>query len=107
MASIGSGSSLDSSNAFNQWATALQPSNPPTFVEFLDLSLEPGLRPIASRLLSLTSGLRFCELRLVWSNEEDVSLTAALVERCFSTLESLRIRCGSTCTLFWHLHLYQ
>ena len=87
--------------------SAILPSNPPAFTGSLELSLETGIDPAASWLLSLPSGPHFRELCLTWKCKEDVALTTALIEKCSSTLESLVIgpRPGSG-TLILHLPLH-
>lgn len=74
--------------------TVVRPSSPPTFTGTLWLFLRGGMGPIVDRLLSLPSGIHFRKLTLSWFREEDVSLTAGLVENCSRTLESLDINCN-------------
>ena len=83
---------FSSSNDFHTRLARIQPSGPLTFTGTLKLSLELGMGPIASPLLSLPNGLRFRNLRLTRNCEEDVRLATALVERCASTLETLKIK---------------
>ena len=90
-----------------QPAGVILPLNPPAFTGTLELSLETGIDPAASWLLSLPRGPHFRELCLTWKCKEDVALTTALIEKCSSTLESLVIgpRPGSG-TLILHLPLH-
>ena len=74
--------------------TSLQLSKPPALTGSLELSFVMGMDLIASRLLSLQNGPHFRQLNLVWSSDEDISSTAALVERCFHTLECLHVSFG-------------
>ena len=75
----------------NKQPTITQPLCPPPLTGSLTLSISKGMKPIASPLLSLQGGLHFRKMDLTWDCEGDVSFTTALVERCRSTLESLRI----------------
>ena len=70
--------------------TVVQLSNPPAFTGSLEISM-PGMEPIVRRLLSVPGGIHFRRLTLNWTCDEDGLLTAALVERCSHTLESLSI----------------
>jgi len=85
-------------------ATVVHSSNPPTFTGSLVLHLEGGMNPITRRLLSLPSGLHFRKLDLKWTHKKDVLLTMALVERCCSTLESLKIDFEPFGTVVRQLH---
>jgi hypothetical protein len=49
---------------------------------------------ITRRLLSLPGGIHFRKLTLTWSDEQDLSLAMALVEKCSHTLESLNVTCN-------------
>ena len=69
--------------------TLIQPSKPPSLTGSLELYLPMGVSLLAPTLLSLPSGPHFKQLDLVWSSDEDMSLTAALVEKCHHTLERL------------------
>ena len=91
---------------FKEQMTVAEPRSTPAFTGFLRLSMFGGIRHIASPLLALPSGLHFRGLHLIWCNGKDTSLTAALVERCGSTLEFLYIRCF-TGTSILHLWPYQ
>ena len=84
-------------------STPVQPSSSPAFTGSLELSLMGGMKPIACRLLSLPGGLHFRKLILDWRHKEDPSLTAALVEECSHTLESLDIAHLFYCTFILHL----
>ena len=72
--------------------TVIQPSNPPMFTGCLKLETT-GLKPITRQLLSLPGGIHFRNFTVMWKHEEDISWTAAFVERCSHTLESLDIAC--------------
>ena len=80
-------------NGFHEQEIFIQPSGPLAFTGILKLSLELGMDPITSQLLSLPNGLHFRELHLTWNHKKDISLTAALAEKCSSTLETLTIKC--------------
>ena len=80
-------------SGFHEQEIFIQLSGPLAFTGILELSLEEGMLPIASTLLSLPNGLHFRELRLTLHHEEDTSLTAALAEKCSSTLETLKFKC--------------
>ena len=75
----------------------VQPPSLPMFTGSLKLALAGGMDPIVHQLLSLPSGLHFRKLDLTWDSGGDTSLTTALVERCCSTIESLRFDSGSMC----------
>ena len=77
--------------------TIVHPSNPPKFTGSLEL-MTNGMVLIARRLLSLPGGIHFRKLVLRWTQDEDILLASALVERCFHTLESLDITCYSSGT---------
>ena len=77
-------------------STTIQPSSSPVFTGSLELSLRGATRAV-HWLLSLPGGIHFRKLTLRWSCEEDISLGAALVEKCSHILESLDIACNSTC----------
>ena len=81
----------DADYGFSEQPTITKPSNSPVFTGSLRLSLHNGMKPIASRLLSLPGGLRFRRLWLEYYYEADVLAATALVEGCCSTLESLKI----------------
>ena len=85
-----------------QRPVAIQPSTPLAFTGSLRLSLLAGMNAIVPRLLSQPGGLHFRELRLTWHHEEDVLLTAALVERCSPTLETLNIECELGGATVWN-----
>jgi len=72
--------------------TPIHPSNPPKFTGSLELMMAV-MGSIARQFLSLPGGLHFRKLVLMWTCEEHVPLTSALVERCSHTLESLDITC--------------
>ena len=63
----------------------------PVFTGSLGLFMWGGMKPIACRLLSLSSGIHFRKLSLRWTCAEDLLLTKALVEKCSHTLKSLDI----------------
>ena len=87
-------------------SAAVQPSNPPIFTGSLELIIKRGMELIVRRLLSLPGGIHFRKLALGWFREEDISLTAALVEGCSSTLESLHLICGLGGTFIRCLRLH-
>ena len=87
---------FDCSHSFYKQLFAIQPPGPLAFRGTLELSLDMGIGPIASRLLSLPNSLHFRELCLARYHEEDILLTTALVERCSPTLEILKIECTLT-----------
>ena len=86
----------DIDDGSSELPTIVRPSSSPVFTGTLTLWLDMGMDPIASRLLSLPTGLQFQELRFLWYHQKDVSLTRALIERCYSTLEFLCIDCRIT-----------
>ena len=81
------------------------PSNMPMFTGSLELFLRGGMKHIASWLLSLPGGIRFRKLTLTWCHEEDLSMTAALVEGCSCTLKSLDVTHNVHCESIRHLRL--
>jgi len=84
---------------------AVQPSSLPVFTGALDLHLEGGpVGPVVNWLLSQPGGIHFRRFTLSWFREEDISLTAALMEGCSHTLESLYICCDLRGTSHRHLH---
>ena len=83
--------SIDDDNDSDYSSAAVRPLNPPVFTGALELRLEEGLRPIASRLLSLPDAVRFQKLTLTWHCGEDIPLTMALVRECSHVLETLNI----------------
>ena len=88
--------SIDDCDGSHGLPTVVQPSNQP-MTGSLQLFERGGMGSIARRLMSLPGGLRFRQLALKWSMEEDVLLTAALVEECSRTLEYLEIACSFRC----------
>lgn len=84
---------------------ATQPSNPPAFTGTLGIFPEEGMEHIASQLLPLPNGLHFRELQLEWGTEQDLLMTAMLVEGCQSTLEFLNILCTFPGTFIRHPRL--
>jgi len=91
----------------NGVSTAIQPSSLPTFTGSLEL-LVVGIGCITNRWIFLPGGIRFRKLTLMWFCDEDISSTAALVEKCSHTLESLDITRDSSCgTFIRHLHLHR
>ena len=99
--------SVDDDDNFNEQPTALQSRSSPTLTGTLELSMQRGINPIASGLLSLPNGLRFRKLDLTWHCQQDVSLTTALMERCYPTLEFLEVDCTFLGMSAQHLHLCQ
>ena len=98
--------SVSDDDGSDELPAIVQPSNPPIFTGTLELS-RGGTRPIAHRLLSLQSGIRFRKLILMQFHEEDISLTTGLVEVCSHTLESLDITCSLTGASVWDLRSTQ
>ena len=88
--------SIDDGDGSHGLPTVVQPSNPP-MTGSLQLFERGGMGSITRRLMSLPGGLHFRQLALKWSREEDVLLTAALVEKCSHTLEYLEIACSFRC----------
>ena len=88
------GISVDDGGGPDGPSIPVQPSSPPMLTGSMELCLEQGLGPIASRLLSLPSGIHFRKLALTWHRGEDISLTMALVEVCSHIIESLSITCN-------------
>ena len=87
-------------------SAVVRPSNPPKFTGSLDLFMRRGMKSTARRLLSLPSGIHFQKLTLRLFREEDLLLITALVQGCSSTLESLGVICGPSCTSIRHLRPY-
>ena len=81
---------IDHGNGPDELPTVMQPSNPPTFTGSLDLEIT-GLKPFIRQLSSLPTGIHFRNITVTWTDEGDILPTAALVERCSHTLESLNI----------------
>lgn len=98
---------VDGDDNVNEQPTALQSRSSPMLTGTLELSMQQGIDPIASGLLSLPNGLRFRKLDLTWHVEQAVSLTTALVERCYPTLEFLKVDCTFLGMPARHLHLCQ
>ena len=96
---------IDNEDVPDGLPTVVHPSSLPAFTGSLVLHLKGGMNPITRRLLSLPSGLHFWKLNLTWTHKKDVLLTTVLVERCCSTLESLKINPEPFGTVVWHLHL--
>ena len=86
--------SADSGDDIDGRQTTPQPSNSPPFTGSLKVSICGGMKQLVSRLLAVPHGLHFQNLDLTWKHKTDLSLTAALVERCSSTLECLKIDGG-------------
>jgi hypothetical protein len=90
----------------DEMPTAVQPSSSRMFTGTLELYMFEGMKPFARRLLSLPGGTHFRKLALNWSYEENLWLTAALVEECSHTLESLDIFWDLRGTYSRHLRSY-
>ena len=88
------GAQINAGDDSDGLSTTVQLSSIPAFSGSLRLSMVKGIGPIARRLLSSPGDIGFRELALTWDKEEDIALTAALVERCSLTLESLEITCN-------------
>ena len=84
---------IDGNDLSDGPSTAVLSSSLPVFSGVLDLPLARGTRHIARGLLSLPDDTRFRELGFMWGEEGDILLTAAFVERCSRTLESLVVNC--------------
>ena len=91
------GRSVDNGDTSDTQPTFTQPSKPPVLTGCLHLHIETGIHLIISALLSLPSGPHFRQLKFTWGCDKDFSFTAALVEKCHHTLESLSINL-SNCT---------
>ena len=93
-------------NGFDGQHTPAQAPNPPKFSGLLELSLAIGLNPFICRLLSLPNDLHFRILTLKCVNEGDISLVAAMVDKCCHTLEYLRIydRLPGVFSSAWRFH---
>ena len=81
---------IDDGDGSDGLPIAIQPPNPPMFTGSLDL-VTTGVKYIIRQLLSLPSGIHFRKLKVMWTHQGDALPTAALVERCSHTLESLDI----------------
>ena len=84
----------DRVDGFDVQQSPVQTLNPPAFSGSLKLQVKGGWNPLIHPLLSLPSGIHFRSLCLALNDEKDVSSAVTLVERCHSTLESLRLSCG-------------
>ena len=69
-------------------STAVQPSKLPILTANFP---KGGAKSLIRRFLSLPGGVHFRNLTLLWSHEQDLPLTMALVEACSHTLEALTI----------------
>jgi len=87
---------VESDKGSDGLSTPAQPSSFPVFSGSLELDMKAGMEHIGRRLLSLSGGMRFRKFILRWTREEDIPLTAALVERCSRTLKSLDITHNSS-----------
>ena len=99
--------SFERSDSFHAQSVTVQSSTPSAFTGSLKISMSMGMNSLASRLLSLPTGLHFRKLSLTWNREEDVPLTMAFVEECSSTLETLEIKCGHLGTTVQHQRSHQ
>ena len=72
-------------------SAVVQPPSIPILTGSLELFVHEGMKPIASRLLSLLGGIHFQKLTLRWCHEKYISLITALVKKCSHTLKSLDI----------------
>jgi hypothetical protein len=84
-------------------STITQPSSPPRLTGSFRLCLEGGMGPFTRRLLSVPGSIHFRNLTLTLLCEEDFSTTAALVEGCSHTVESLDITVKSYSVSARHL----
>ena len=96
----GYGTSVDDGDGSDDPSTA---SNPPVFTGSLELPLETGMSLIATRLLTMPSGIHFRKLTLKCYHEEDILSTMALVRECSHTIESLNVTCNSCGTSIQYL----
>ena len=72
----------------------VQPSaNPPRLTGSLELLLSGRAELFAHWLCLLTNGIHFRKLTTTWNHGRDLSVTAALVERCSHTLEAIQVTC--------------
>ena len=92
-------------DGFNRKPNTIKHSSSPAFTGALDLSLADGVNSVALPLLSLSNGLHFQELCLVWDHAQDASVSTALVKECSSTLEFLAIRSALLGTPVRYSHL--
>ena len=92
----------DDDDDFNQKPDAVKRSSSPAFTGSLDLCLAGRADSVILPLLSLSNGLHFRKLRLMWAHAQDVPLSTELVKECSSTLEFLAIRCEPTGTPVRH-----
>ena len=99
--------SVDVDRVFEKQSTPTQPTKSPAFTGTLELSFIMGMGVLASGILRLPGGIHFRRLDLTWTFDQDISLTAVLVERCGPTLEYLDIGFGVLGMLALHLHLHQ
>ena len=76
---------------FDERSTVVQPSNSPVFTGSLEFS-RGGMSYFARELLSLPGGIHFRRLDLTWSTEDEIPLIMGLVEECYRTLESIKLR---------------
>jgi hypothetical protein len=84
--------SADDDDGSDGLSTIVQPSSSPMFTGSLNLLVgEEGMKIFTHRLLSLSGGIHFRKLTLMWPPEGDLSSVVALVEACSHTLESLEI----------------
>ena len=88
---------------YGSYPATIQPSNLPPFTGTLRLALNMQIHPITSWLLSAPDIPRFRGLNLSWVSQGDPSSMTALVERCSSTLEYLRIDSYIYSTFIWYL----
>jgi len=101
---VGCETSIDDGDGSDGPSTFVRSSNPPVLTGSLKLFLEGGMRPIASRLLSIPGGIHFRNLTLTWNLVEDLLSITALVGTCSRTLESLTVTCNLDGTPVRYLH---
>jgi len=85
---------IDNDGDSDGLSTTAQALSLPTFTGSLDLHLDEGMGPVVRWLLTPPGGIHFRKLALLWSCEEEVSLTMALMEKCSRTIESIYVCCG-------------
>ena len=80
----------------------VQPSNPPALTGSLRLSLDTGVGPISSELVSIPGGIHFRNITSTLRYGEDLFATMVLVGLCSHTLESLDIACCLMSMSIWY-----
>ena len=96
---------IDNDDGSDGSSTIIQPSNPPMLTGSLNLAIT-GLKPFIRQILSQPSGINFRKFTATWTHEGDILPTAALVEKCSHSLESLNIVCHTHGASIRHLRPY-